>query len=344
MCGKLNLAPARLPPNSGYHDGNISSWGGSIVADPKDANLFHMFVSRMSGHCGLNSWQQNSELIHTTATDPEGPYAYKDTVLPVFAHGASVRALPAASGGGYMMMHLGCGRSFLPFITGCTNGTTPKHHDHPEQQQHSGSEVTCNQFNVSVMTAPTPDGPWSGAKDGGTQVYLSSTAKSSWYVPSGRQFSNPAPHIMENGTVLCAYRADARRGGEHVSVAVASGIAAPYVDNRPTAAIGSHPGEDPFLWQDERSHWHMLMHNMGGGGVGSHAYSRDAVNWVRSSTAPYTSTVTFTDGTSTNMHRRERPQLLLSSTGQPRYFSTGVEDYADHVYTLVMKVNTSAAP
>jgi hypothetical protein len=26
-----------------------------------------MYLSRMAGHCGLNAWQQNSELIHATS-------------------------------------------------------------------------------------------------------------------------------------------------------------------------------------------------------------------------------------------------------------------------------------
>ena len=83
----------------------------------------------------------------------------------------------------------------------------------------------------------------------------------SWYVPSGRQFSNPAPHVNHDGTIRCAFRADSRTGGEHVSIATASSPTAAYVDSRPHPAV-EHPAEDPFLWQDERGHWHLLMHNM----------------------------------------------------------------------------------
>ena len=43
------------------------------------------------------------------------------------------------------------------------------------------------------------------------------------------------------------------------------------------------------------------------------------------------------------MKRRERPQLVLSEKGQPRYYSSGVEDVADHSFTLVMKVNSEPA-
>ena len=81
----------------------------------------------------------------------------------------------------------------------------------------------------------------------------------------------------------------------------------------------------------------MLMHNMGGG-VGSHAFSRDSENWTRSSVQPYTSNVSFADGTWHNMPRRERPQLLLDANGRPLYFSSGVVTAKDRSYTLVMKV------
>ena len=74
------------------------------------------------------------------------------------------------------------------------------------------------------------------------------------------------------------------------------------------------------------------------GVVGRHAFSRDSVSWTSSSTPPYSGLVEFADGSSKVMSRRERPQLVLSETGQPRYFSSGVQDEADHTYTLVMEV------
>jgi hypothetical protein len=341
-CGVLNLEPARVRPNAGYDEGpltdHVSSWGGSIVADPQ-GGLFHMWVSRMGGHCGLGQWQSDSEIVHATSTDPVGPYTMVDKVLPYFAHGPSVRVLP--HGKGYVMMHLGCGYSFTPWKN-CT-----KHTREERQQLKQLNPPMCNQFNVSIMTAPTVNGPWSGAQPGtagGKQVFLSTgptrAAAESWYVPSGRQFSNPAPHFLANGSILCAYRADARSGGEHVSVALAEGgaDATEYIDSRGSAAVANHTGEDPFLWQDERGHFHMIMHNMGGP-VGSHAFSRDGVRWDRSATAPYTHTVTYEDSSVVKMGRRERPQLLLSGTGQPRYFSSGVElPGGQEVYTLVMAV------
>ena len=256
-CGVLALEPARVRPRSGYDEGtpagddHVSSWGGSIIADPTNPNLYHMFVSRMGGHCGLNSWRSDSEIVHATSTDPVGPYSKKETILPHFAHGPSVRALP--DGKGFFMMHLGCGYPFTPFKNCTRSGKMV------DATGREASPPTCNQFNVSVMTATSPNGPWSGSQAaGGRQVYLSSgsrPANESWYVPSGRQFSNPAPYFLPNGSILCAYRADARSGGEHVSVALAaSADASEFVDSRGAAAVGSQTGEDQFLWQDERGH------------------------------------------------------------------------------------------
>lgn len=311
-CGELNLHPARPSPQSGYDEANTSSWGGSIIAS--EDGLHHMFVSRMVKGGGLDTWTTNSEIIHATSEDPEGPYSYNETILGAFAHGPSVRSL--GQGKGFMMMHLGCGRAMD------APGFTP-----------------CTQFNVSVMTSASLLGPWSDSR----QVFLSSGARSpSWYVPSGRQFSNPAPWIMANGSMICAYRADARSGGEHVSVAVADSLMGPYIDERSDPVVAQW-SEDPFIWQDERGHWHILLHGspQGGDGVGGHAFSR-SVNgpWTLSMVAPYTQTVMFADSTTKNMRRRERPQLLLSPAGQPRYFSSGVEDVGQHTYTLVMRVKT----
>ena len=71
---------------------------------------------------GLRNWQQNSEIIHATSTDAEGPYKYMDTVLPHFSHGPTVLQYNDTT---YMMMHLGCGRPFMPFTHGCHNGSSP---------------------------------------------------------------------------------------------------------------------------------------------------------------------------------------------------------------------------
>lgn len=175
-CGLLNLEPARPPPGSGLFSAVNSSWGGSIIQDPQPAGdgVYHMFASRFAGHCGLHSWLHNSEVIRATSVDPEGPYEYAETVLPVFAHGPSVRRMPDGS---FILMHLGCGHPNrkTPFIKGCSNGTTPAaeglgQHSPPSSSlrpQPSPILPACDQFSVFVLTAPSLLGPWSPANKSG---------------------------------------------------------------------------------------------------------------------------------------------------------------------------------
>ena len=77
-----------------------------------------------------------------------------------------------------------------------------------------------------------------------------------------------------------------------------------------------------------------------GGFVGGHAYSRDGINWVYSSTpayyfevgiGEYGSKVTF------SYHRRERPHLLFDANGDPIYLTNGVG--ARHVIYIYIVYN-----
>ncbi len=142
---------------------------------------------------GLLTWSVrylSSVGIGRSTTDPEGPYVmvkHNAALLPVFAHGASVRKLPPSAGGGFWLMHLGCGYEA---------GAGPPLVCATEPQRDGGSRDSaaaaptvgtrrpvCNQFNVSLLTARTLHGPWmsqTGAP-GGDQLYLGSgTAQQSW--------------------------------------------------------------------------------------------------------------------------------------------------------------------
>eukprot|EP01051_Picozoa_sp_SAG22_P001556 SAG22_NODE_62_length_23371_cov_84.500602_22_plen_225_part_00 len=79
-CELLSLGPA--PPGGAYgYSPNISSWGAHVVRWPADG-LYHMWVSELWGGCGINSWRQNSHVVHATSATALGPYQYRDTSLP----------------------------------------------------------------------------------------------------------------------------------------------------------------------------------------------------------------------------------------------------------------------
>lgn len=98
-------------------------------------------------------------------------------------------------------------------------------------------------------------------------------------------------------------------------------------------------GEDPFLFRDRRGAWHTLLHNLGRNGgfgcnnktwsgcdVGGHAYSKDGLTWTLSTTIPFTTNVTWSDGKSETLNRRERPQLVMATDGvTPIALVTGVQ-------------------
>ena len=94
-CTALRLLPA--PRGGGLRiPGNVSSWGGSVVAWPSSNNTqgassgygttYHMFASVITERCGLAAWYVNSEVVRATSPSPLGPYRVREVVAHRFAH------------------------------------------------------------------------------------------------------------------------------------------------------------------------------------------------------------------------------------------------------------------
>ena len=98
-------------------------------------------------------------------------------------------------------------------------------------------------------------------------------------------------------------------------------------------------GEDSFLWQDRRGHFHLIFHT--GGATGGHAYSRDAWTWHTSNGTAYTATVPHHGGVS-KYAMRQRPALVMNGAGQPVALVTGVGLHVgvgrDHTFTHLQKL------
>jgi hypothetical protein len=93
------------------------------------------------------------------------------------------------------------------------------------------------------------------------------------------------------------------------------------------------------------------MHYLGpnsGELVARHAFSRSYTGpWdIHVKTIPYTTTVEFTDGSSTLYHKRERPHLVFNKDAVPVFLVTGVvapgnqSGYAGLSYTLIQGVRS----
>ena len=152
--------------------------------------------------------------------------------------------------------------------------------------------------------------------------------------------------------MLLAYRGCPYNcGPEMLNLAFAKHYSGPY------HRLHSHPifddyNEDPFLWRDKRGHFHMLTHSLEDGGgfggpmVGRHAYARRFEGrWTFGNrTLAFNTSVQWTDGTSTDFYRRERPQLVFSDDGQmtPLYLSNGVQEVnQSSSYTVIQPLSTA---
>ncbi len=85
-CDVLNLLPTRR--GLGYHGndgvGNITSWGGGTVLG--DDGVYHMYAAEITGHCDMNVYLSNSQVVHATSPDPiTVPFTRRSVVQLPFA-------------------------------------------------------------------------------------------------------------------------------------------------------------------------------------------------------------------------------------------------------------------
>lgn len=79
-----------------------------------------------------------------------------------------------------------------------------------------------------------------------------------------------------------------------------------------------------FLWQEKQDgSLHILYHN---GPRGLHAFSADGITWRKSPTnsSAFALSVSYTDGHSIRLARRERPEILFGASGAPLFLYNGV--------------------
>jgi hypothetical protein len=121
-CGVLDVLPAAAPDGALFRRANTSSWCASTVRD--DAGVWHAYVSVFADHCGLNSWQANSQLVHAvSAGGPAGPFV-NDTVIRLpFSHNPKVARDPVSRE--YLLFHIGCGDNQTRRYGPCAGGVTP---------------------------------------------------------------------------------------------------------------------------------------------------------------------------------------------------------------------------
>eukprot|EP01061_Rhynchopus_euleeides_P016215 TRINITY_DN27445_c0_g1_i1.p1 TRINITY_DN27445_c0_g1~~TRINITY_DN27445_c0_g1_i1.p1 ORF type:complete len:524 (+),score=121.16 TRINITY_DN27445_c0_g1_i1:173-1573(+) len=306
-CTRLDEKPTKY--SAGYQpkpDGvNTSSWGGPILKDA--SGTYHMWPSQMLGHCGLDSWASNSQIMHATSETALGPYIFKEVLFDSFSHEADVKVAPD----GTLLMAMTQRVPNTWRLCSCYNGSTPP---------------TCLPFPAhpdldptTLSTATSFDGPWS------TPVAVMHDTISD---------SNLTPLVTESGGLVGLYRTFYNTTLTTWYSRIHWVTASDWKDPATYAYNVTHgdlyhlggPTEDPFLYRDKQTGvYHALFHNMYGCmPCGGHAFSADGEVWVYTGGDAYLDVLTFEDGVQHSVPRRERPHLVFSDSGELEFLSTGV--------------------
>eukprot|EP00036_Acanthoecidae_sp_10tr_P012986 CAMPEP_0206288316 /NCGR_PEP_ID=MMETSP0106_2-20121207/1553_1 /ASSEMBLY_ACC=CAM_ASM_000206 /TAXON_ID=81532 /ORGANISM="Acanthoeca-like sp., Strain 10tr" /LENGTH=351 /DNA_ID=CAMNT_0053718865 /DNA_START=128 /DNA_END=1180 /DNA_ORIENTATION=- len=303
---------------------NLSSWGGSVLAEN---GVWHMWAARMVDFCGIGQWEQNSQIVHATASHVLGPYTERDTVAPVFAHEPCVTKDPLTGTllmvsvnypvtGRYSNTSVFNASGICTCTANCTRAAVGSRH-----KCNNCSNAGHHPFLPIIRTAPAASGPWAET--------LSPVL--------GDSDSNLACWINGSGALDC----NGRGGGVYAR--------SPDWTKGPCAAVCviRADDEDPMLWQDVATGvWHSIQHNLEGPHmcegqlcqVGTHQFSLDGQQWYSTGTA-YTNLVAYTDGSTHLFDRRERPHMVFAENSTvPVALSNAVRpggQDGDRTFTLV---------
>ncbi|MCB1026761.1 MAG: glycoside hydrolase family protein [Microthrixaceae bacterium] len=286
---------------------DVSYWDGSAAEGPD--GRYHLFASRMTNGCGLESWLHNSEVVHATADEPEGPYEVDaEPIVEAFAHNPKVVADPE---GGWVLYTIGEPVPAEEQVHECENGAT---------QGETPQGLFPRNCVVNVQHADELEGPW-------TERQVVMDASWNKLCPT-----NPAPVIHDDGSVSLVYRAYdfalAVDGNyEFLYAAEADRWDGEYrpVGDGPIVDV---PAEDPTLWESDDG-FHLLFNQkfteperIGGAAHGPSLTDLEPADPL------YSLELRRDDGATVDVVRRERPALIR--TGPERWILlTAVEPSED---------------
>ena len=325
-CGSLDLLPVDrsvLGFNPMRDGRNMSSWGGSVVAVN---GTWHMYASRFDNHCGVNSYLLNSRVVHAESSSSAlGPYTEVDSVLDAFAHEPAVARAPD-------------GRLALITVHGPLNGFAECQCIDGSTVRGCGCNNSCHPAQPVLSISASPYGPWNS-----TQVPPPVGPNS-----TAGHMENPSIWINEKTGELWGM---SRGGGVSVYASNWSDYAT-WTHVTDSVLSGSPDVEDPVMWMDDSGNFHALTHLLQGPHfcygilcfVGVHQYSLDGINWLFGGVA-YTNNVSFIDGSSILLTRRERPHIVFAESSRSIVALSNSAmvggGFGDRSFTLVQGVRLS---
>jgi hypothetical protein len=330
-CGQADLLPFA---GTGYINKSAASWGGRPV---HAGGKWHLFATEIAHRCPLILFMNDSSVVRAEADSPVGPYVHKETVLPPFHHNPTT--IGPTPDGYYLIYSIGNTNTEVEQIP-CEQAV-PADCDR-ENSFCRGTHMPNSNGRINLAYSKSVLGPWT------EKVILPYDADgnaSAWNCEN----NNPTATILSNGTIFLVYRADPCKasagggagGGESLGVAIAAHWSGPYIRRAgapivsPSDGTGNH--EDPFLFEhsarrDGTKSFHIITHNQAAGnvcgnasdhGCGAHIFSRDGWTWTISRTPVYDVDIELSNGSTSVLQTRQRPQILFSASGQPQVLTNG---------------------
>jgi hypothetical protein len=304
-----------LPRNGGFRMDGYWVWCGSVIKG--DDGKYHMFASRWPKDITFHpGWMTNSEVVRAVADKPEGPYVFKEVVLP--ARGVQYwdgRSTHNPS----ITKH---GDTYLLYYMGSTHPLG----DAPRGEKFDLNDPRCivarANKRIGLAVSKSLSGPWTrfdkpilDTKPGTYYSFLT---------------SNPAPSVSEDGSALLIFKArrydeKGRHGAMVLGLARAKNFLGPYEVVSKEPLFGpDHFGEveDPFVWQGPDGGYELIAKDMTGNLTGEkhagiYALSPDGEHWkLAPNPKAYSRKVRWDDGTEQVMGQLERPFLLIEK-GRP---------------------------
>lgn len=323
------------PVNGSFKRDDYIVWGGSVTKG--DDGRYYMFASSWPKSVTMRNWVTNSEVVLASADRPEGPFKFEKVILPprgpeyfdgMVTHNPSI--------------HRHNGKYVLFYV-----GTTYDFERPTEQVSRDTYEQVWNGKRIGIAVADSPYGPWKRADEP-----ILEPRPGQW---DGAITSNPAPVIHEDGSVLLVYKSAPvpypernQNRALHFGLAKAPHYLGPYerINDGQKVRIGGVEDEhveDPYIWE-ANGVYHMVAKIFserltGQREAGFYAYSKDGINWqVPDEPKAYDRIVRFTDGSSREQKKLERPQVLVQD-GRPThlYFATADPEWTD-IYNIVIPI------
>lgn len=274
----LSVLPTKR--HYGLRSDTESYWDGSAIRDA--TGMYHLFVSRMTYHCGLSTWQRNSECVHFVSVNPFTGFILAQIVVGPMCHNPTI----IFDRDTYLLYYIGIpwGNPYTEY-TNCANGTTIG----------DGGSWTINPCFINVISSVDLIN-WSTPHNVKSIIHLPICP------------TNPAPFILNNGTRGLIYRGYSMidwNFGEYLFIGNSS-------FNEPLFRI---PLEDPRVFQKDKQYFITVSYKfVNESYIGAYTSTEDFINYTPF-VPLYSLQIDYIDGRFERVDRRERFSLLsLNST------------------------------